>query len=77
MRAAEAPHADDHAAARFLLFTDTALKGQCFASFGGWLHGLFFTMHIPDDFLGYPIAQLEFLAVIYVILIFAKALKGT
>jgi hypothetical protein len=43
----------------FLLYTDAALKGSGFLGFGGRLHGLYFTLHIPDDMLGYPVVQLK------------------
>jgi hypothetical protein len=61
---------------RFLLYTDAALKGRGFPGFGGWLHGFFFTMRIPDDLQGYPIVQLEFLAIICAIMTFSGLLSG-
>jgi hypothetical protein len=58
----------------FFLYTDAALRGSGFTGLGGWLHGLYFTLRIPDDMLGYPIVQLEFLAVICDVLTFGNIL---
>jgi len=43
---------------------------------GGYLAGLFFSFPLPADMLGYPIPQLEFLAIIAAVLVFKVALAG-
>ena len=45
-------------------YTDAALAGALVASYGGWLHGYFFSYPIPSWLLGYPIPQQEFLAIV-------------
>jgi hypothetical protein len=67
----------DLVGSRFLLYTDAALKGSGFPGLGGWLHGLYFTLRIPDDMLGYFIVQQEFLAVIFAGLRFGKIVART
>jgi hypothetical protein len=48
----------------FHCYTDAALAGALVASYGGWLHGHYFSYPIPAWLLGYPIPQQEFLAII-------------
>ena len=45
-------------------YTDAALEGALIPSYGGYMHGLFFSFPIPDWLLGYPIPQQEMLATI-------------
>jgi len=51
-------------------FTDAALQGAPVPGLGGWLHGYFFSFPLPPHMLGYPIPQLEFLAVILGLMVF-------
>jgi hypothetical protein len=55
VRIAPPPSGTIPSESRFFLYTDTALKDRGYTGFGGWLHGFFFTMRIPDDLQGYPI----------------------
>ena len=67
-----APTVPADSARALFVYTDAAKEGATVACLGGWLHGFFFSFPIPADLLGYPIPQLEFLAVIAAKLTFRR-----
>ena len=71
-----APHAATALARRFLIYTDAAKEGAVTPCLGGWCHGLFFSLPIPDGLRGYPIPQLELLGIICATYVFADATAG-
>ena len=70
------PHVPDDVARSFFAFTDAALQGAPVPGLGGWLHGFYFSMPLPEDMLGVPIVQLEFLAIILGHMVFLPIVAG-
>ncbi|MFZ9087199.1 MAG: hypothetical protein ACO3C6_11785, partial [Steroidobacteraceae bacterium] len=60
----------------FHVFTDAALLGAPVPGLGGYLAGQYFSFALPEDMLGYPIPQLEFLAIIAATIVFREVLDG-
>jgi hypothetical protein len=61
---------------RYHAYTDAALAGAVTPSYGGYMHGYWFSHPIPEWLLGYPIPQQEMLAIILGEMLFGPIIVG-